>query len=347
MMPPPLEDRLDDLAAGVHAPPTSDARAAIGTRARVLRRRRRALAAGSGVLAALAVIGAVAVTRASTPDESTVAADGDADLPALAIALDGWEVELAEDTVGGDAGGAGDGSVQTFRSPEDPAGLNVVLRHQSASDALAVEPGDDEVTVGDDPGLLREDDAGGIVLEWQHPGVDAVARIEASGLSRAEVLEFAGGLDARDDAISYPPEPGDTFGFDQTATVRGLVERPATIRHVVQTDGIARAEVTIATADRDQFEAILDDLRSTGPSEDVTVMGRTGVLVSRPEDQLWQVAWQPSEGTVARMVVLGVDRAGADAVMAAVQVLGEEEWDALVRDLPTAVETGTVDSLGP
>ena len=171
---------------------------------------------------------------------------------------------------------------------------------------------------------------------------DAV-RIGLNTARSPVVLEFGKSMNQP----IFEAQSGDTFGFDQTATVRGLVERPATIRHVVQTDGIARAEVTIATADRDQFEAILDDLRPTGPSEDVTVMGRTGVLVSRPEDQLWQVAWQPSEGTVARMVVLGVDRAGADAVMAAVQVLGEEEWDALVRDLPTAVETGTVDSLGP
>lgn len=39
-------------------------------------------------------------------------------------------------------------------------------------------------------------------------------------------------------------------------------------------------------------------------------------------------------GGDARIVLQGVDRAGVDAVMAAVQAVGEEEWDALVRDHP-------------
>ena len=95
MTPPPLEDRLNRLADGLVAPPTPEARDAIGHRTGVLRRRRRARqAAGVGALVLAAVAGSIAVTRDTAPE----ARSGYAGLrtpgrsPALTLDIDGWEV---------------------------------------------------------------------------------------------------------------------------------------------------------------------------------------------------------------------------------------------------------------
>ena len=76
MTPPPLEERLNRLADGLIAPPTPEAREAIGHRTGVLRRRRRAQqAAGVGVLVLAAVAGSIAVTRDTAPEARTDFAD--------------------------------------------------------------------------------------------------------------------------------------------------------------------------------------------------------------------------------------------------------------------------------
>ncbi|HEX5947047.1 MAG TPA: hypothetical protein VFY82_12250 [Acidimicrobiales bacterium] len=62
----------------------------------------------------------------------------------------------------------------------------------------------------------------------------------------------------------------------------------------------------------------------------------TEVEIPPTFDELFRSRGEPMVRVAYLMVVLGVDRAGVDAVMAAVQVIGEEEWDALVRDHPPA-----------
>lgn len=336
---PPLEDRLTQLADGLIAPATPEAREAVGRRTRVLRRRRRARqAAGAGALVLAAVVGSIAVSRDTTPEATTDFA-GEGALPTLDLDLEGWQVVAAENTAAGAAVAPNEGSVQVFQRAGDVEGPRIVLRHSSVSDAVVPVDGDEEVAVGSVRGYLRETGADSLTLTWAPPLGDNAAEIEADGLSRDEVLAFAAGLVSKDDSFQFPAAPDDRFGFVATALPQGLKEVPspeatvedAPARRLVAENATATVELTIeGTGDAD-YESTLGDLAQTGRVEELSVMGHPGVLVEHPGDLRWSVAWQPRPGTTARLVLSGVDRAGVDQVIGGVREISGDAWAALVR----------------
>jgi hypothetical protein len=347
MTPPPLEDRLNRLADGLIAPPTSEAREAIGHRTGVLRRRRRARqAVGAGVLVLAAVAGTIAITRDATPDASSGYAGTDAGaLPAIGFALDGWQVVTAEDTAAGASVAPNDGSVQVFQLAGEPEGPKIVLRHSSASDPVVPrDRADEEVGVGGVVGYLRSSGPDSFTLRWTPPLGDNAAEIEADGLTRDEVLAFAVGLQGKDDdPLEFPASADDRFGFVATEVPEGMVEVPspeaamedAPARRLVamKTSGSTDAttvELTIEATGDASYDALVNELAEAGTVEDVSVMGRPAVLVEHQGDRNWSLAWRPRSGTTARMVVSGVDRAGLDGILSGLQEIDEDEWDALV-----------------
>jgi hypothetical protein len=342
MTPPPLEDRLNRLADGLIAPPTPEAREAIGLRTGVLRRRRRARqAAGVGALVLVAVAGSIAVTRDTAPDTRSGYAATDAGaLPAFDLTLEGWQVITAEDTAAGAAVAPNEGSVQVFQKPGEVEGPRIVLRHSSASDPVVpIDDADEAVAVGAVVGYLRQAGPDSLVLRWAPPLGDNNAEIEAQGLSRDEVVAFAAGLESKDDSFAFPATPDDRFGFVATDVPQGLVEVPlpeATIedapaRRLVATSTAALAELTIEATGDAGYETVLNDLAQVGTVEDVSVMSHPAVLVEHPGKLRWSLAWQPRPGTTARMVLSGLDRAGVDQVIGGLREIDSDAWAALVR----------------
>jgi hypothetical protein len=333
MTPPPLEDRLNRLADGLIAPPTPEAREAIGHRTGVLRRRRRARqAAGVGALVLAALAGSIAVTRDTAPEARTDFADPHAALPALTLDLDGWDVVAADDTVA-------DGSVQVFRVPGATDGPTIVLRHSVASDPVLPLDGGEEVVIGDVTGYVLQTSAEDVELRWAPPLGDNAAEIEAHGLSRDEVLEFAEGLESRDDEIQHPPLSSDVFGFEATSLPKGIEEDvepdapdgPAPARLLVAESTSAMAQLTIQASGDGAYRATVTDLEQEGgPTEQLTVMGHPAYLVEHPDAFGWTVVWQPRAAVTAEMTLSGVDRAAIDRVVAGLREIDEDEWDALV-----------------
>jgi hypothetical protein len=342
MTPPPLEDHLNRLADGLIAPPTPEARQAIGHRTGVLRRRRRARqAAGVGVLVLVAVAGSIAVTRDTTPDTQTDFADPHgAALPALTLDAEGWDVVSAQDTVAEAPVATTDGTIQVFHRPGDAEGPSIVLRHWAASDPTVPRAGADEEQVALDAatGFLDQLDSDEFVLRWTPALGDNGAEIEARGLSHDEVLAFANGLQGRDDEFGYPPALGDRFGFEATYLPPGFEEgamsdsadEPAPARRLVAESASARAEIAIEASGDAAYWATVDDLQSAGPAEQLTVMGHPAFLAGSPDELGWTVVWQPRGATTARITVSGVDRGEIDKVVAGLREIGDDEWDTLV-----------------
>jgi hypothetical protein len=340
MTPPPLEDRLNRLADGLVAPPTPEAREAIGHRTGVLRRRRRARqAAGVGALVLAAVAGSIAVTRDTAPEAQTDFADDGAAVPALTLDVDGWDVAEAVDTEAETPAAASDSSVQLFHVPGDVEGPSIALRHWAVSDTDVPLAGEDEVTVGAVTGYLRQTGGKDFFLRWAPPIGDNAAEIEARGLTRDEVLAFANGLETRDDELQYPPLPGDEFGFVTTYLPPGVEEdavpdtpdEPAPARRLVAESTAAMAELTIAASGDAAYWATVSDLeQSGGPLEPLTVMGHPAFLVAHPDEFRWTLVWQPRSATTATMTLSGVDRATIDGIVTGLREIDEDEWDALV-----------------
>ena len=197
MMPPPLEDRLNRLADHVAAPATADARQAIGRRTARLRRRRQVRnAAGAGLVALLVLAGAAAL-QAKDPDVETDIA-GPRELPALTVDLDGWQVAAAGDTTAApdttDVYDPASGSLQVFRQPGNLAGPSIFLRHEEASDVVAEKPAAERVTVDGSQGYLEQTGPDSFTVSWNPAQTDSQAYLEARGLKRGEVVDFANGL---------------------------------------------------------------------------------------------------------------------------------------------------------
>jgi hypothetical protein len=341
MTPPPLEDRLNRLADGLIAPPTPEAREAIGHRTGVLRRRRRARqAAGVGALVLAALAGSIAVTRDTAPEAQTDFADPHAALPALTLDVDGWDVVEAEETEAETPAAASDGSVQLFYKAGDAEGPSIVLRHHAAGDPVfPLEGADEEAVVIDEvTGYLQQTGAEDFVLRWAPPVGDNAAEIEARGLTRDEVLAFARRLESRDDELQNPPLPGDVFGFEATYLPEGLEEEKdaatderAPVRRLVAQSASALAELTIEASGDAAYWATVSDLeQSGGPPEQLTVMGHPAYLVEHLDAFGWTVVWQPRAAVTAEMTLSGIDRAAIDRVVAGLREIDEDEWDALV-----------------
>ena len=340
MTTPPLEDRLTRLADGLVAPATPEARQAIGHRTGVLRRRRRAMrAVGSGVLV-LAVIGGIALTR---PDQNPDAEFGvPSQLPVFTLDLPEWEIVAARDGVTVEAPA---GSEQLFATPGDPDGPRLVLRHVPSSDTFApATEAEDVVPVGEAEGRLTHPETDELVLRWSPPLGDNTAEIEARGLTQDEVLEFAEGLQAKDeDGFQYPPLPDDTFGFVPTSVPRDLEEDVAEEPDgsgpghilVAETDS-ATAELTVMPADDPARQATLDVLAATaGDREQLSVLGRPAQLVVEPMELTSWLVWQPQDGVSAVLEVTGGDRSTIDTLIGGLHEVSEDEWEALVADYPS------------
>jgi hypothetical protein len=343
MTPPPLEDRLSRLADHVAAPATPDAREAIGRRAARLRRRRQVRnAVGGGLFVLVVVAGAVALQARDHDVETDIAGPGE--LPALIVDLDGWRVVAAGDTTASsDTGGGYDpasGSLQVFRRPGDLAGPSVFLRHEAASDVLAPGSAALPVTIGGAEGYLEQTGPDGFTVSWA-PG-DSHAYLEARGLTRGEVVDFANGLRVKDADIQYPPTPGTRFGFVADRRPEGLEEvhvSPATTgpsasrRLVAERDG-ATIEVTIDDRGEAAFETTLAELLAAGgAAEEVSVLGHPAVLVEH-SDRRWSLVWRQTDGATVIASLGDVDRATVDDVVGGLDQISEDEWRDLVATHP-------------
>ena len=353
MMPPPLEDRLNRLADDVAAPATPDARQAIGRRTVRLRRRRRVRSAvGGGLVALLVLAGAVALQAKDPADVETDIA-GPGELPALTIGRDGWRIVAAEDTTAApDTAGIYDpaaGSLQVFRRPGDLAGPSVFLHHEAASDPIAAASDALAVTIGGAEGYVEQTGPDSFTVSWNPAPGDSQAYLQARGLTRPEVIDFANGLRAKDPDIRYPPATGTRFGFVAERLPKGLREIPvgpaspganAGRRLVAERDG-ATVEITIDDRGEAAFETRLAELLATGgAAERVSVLGHPAVLVAHPDGR-WSVVWRHTDGATVIASLSDVDRSTVDDVVGGLDEISVGEWQDLKAGHPSTADTGS------
>ncbi len=351
MMPPPLEDRLNRLADHVAAPATADARQAIGRRTARLRRRRQVRnAAGAGLVALLVLAGAAAL-QAKDPDvEADIA--GPRELPALTVDLDGWQVAAAGDTTAApdttDVYDPASGSLQVFRQPGNLAGPSIFLRHEEASDVVAEKPAAERVTVDGSQGYLEQTGPDSFTVSWNPAQTDSQAYLEARGLKRGEVVDFANGLRLKDPDIQYPPTPGTEFGFHTGRLPKGLQEVPMgpaspgsnTVRRLVAERPGATIEITIDDRGRASFETHLGRLlASGGASEKVQVLGHPAVLVEHRDGGRWSLLWRQTDDATVVASFSGADRSTVEDFMGGLDEISEGEWQDLVATHPAPATT--------
>ena len=355
-MTPPLEDHLHRLADDLAAPATPEARAAVGRRAGVLRRRRRARTAVAGGVVAMALVGGVAALQRDDPAEVEMGPAGPdpGALPALTVEREGWEVVEAVDVDVDEEGAAGaevdtagdaavpEGSLQVFRIPGELTGPSAFLSHGPASDPVAAEEGDVPVSLGGIDAFLHTASDNAFVLRWNPRGSDTHAVLRTYGLGRDQVLQLAAGLQPKDDDIAYPPA-GDTFGFEATELPASIEEDPLTSppggppagRHTILQHDQARVEITVDNLGDRSFESRLAELLTTaeGVSE-VTVLERMVVQVERPAggDSESNLTWQDAGGVVVHVLITGVESGFVPFVAGGIQELSADEWRALVTE---------------
>lgn len=337
---------LHDLADRVSAPPSDAARQAIGRRAGALRRRQRARRAAGGGLLALAVVAGAFAWRGDDRSPNVEAGDPassgeEGRAPDLTRYLPGWGPVTVQDDPAApwDSSGLGitpgePGSLQVFRRPGQLAGPTVVLEHWPASDAVVGETGTTEVDVGGATAYLMEMGPTWFTLDWQPPNGDGHASLRSFGLTRDEVLAFADGLQAKGEAISYPPQPGDVFGFDATVFPQGVEEDPvgparevADTRHVRMQREVSSIDIWTDTRGEIVFEAILAERRANAEvAESVSVAGRPAVLLQESE---WTLLWY-EDGVMVEVFMDGLDRTEVEEVVEALDGMPDDELRALV-----------------
>ena len=343
MTPPPLEDRLNRLADNLAAPATPNARQAIGRRSATLRRRRQVRnAVGSGLLVLLVLAGAAALQLDDPADvETDTAGPTPSSLPALTVDLDGWRVVAAEDTTAtpdtGDVYDLASGSLQVFRRRGDLAGPSLFLYHQLASDAIAVDPAADSLTIGGNEGHIQQDGSESFIVSWSPAQSDSQAYLEARGLERGEVVRFAEGLEAKAKDIQYPATDAKLGfsagwlpeGFEEVTVSPTNSDGNAGRRLVLERDA-ARVEVSIDDRGEASFETYLGELFPTdGEVERVSVMGHRAVLVEHPGDGRWSLVWRQTDTATVTASFSGVGRATVDDFAGRLREISDDEW----RDL--------------
>jgi hypothetical protein len=352
MTPPPLEDRLNRLVDQLAAPATPDARQAIGRRATTLRRRRQVRnAVGGGMLVLLVIAGARALQVDDPADvETDVAGPTGGTLPALTANLDGWRIVSAEETTTTPAAGdAGDpGSLQVFRRPGDLVGPSIFLHHVAASDAIATDAAAQPVEIRGSEGYLEQTGPDSFTLRWDPRLNDSQADLAARGLTRDQIIEFAKGLQGKDDNITYPPKPDDRFGFVADQLPKGMEEDPVRPTNrdqsVVRRLSLKRApgtiEVTIDDRGEAGFETRLGELLATGgTAEEVSVMGHPAVLVQRPDIAGWSLVWRQTDGATVHASLSEVDRSTVDDFIGGLEEITQDDWRELVAAYPAATVT--------
>jgi hypothetical protein len=343
MTPPPLEDRLNRLADQLAAPATSDARRAIGRRAGTLRRRRQVgRAVGSGVLLLLVVAGAVAL-RLDDPADVEIEPAGPAAGSLPALTADGWTIVTAEDAATTPAAGEpydpASGSLQVFRRPGDLAGPSLFLHHEVASDAIAADAGTQPVGIAGSEGYLQQTGPESFIVRWAPPRSDSHAYLEARGFARDEVIQFANGLQLKDDNIQYPPAPDVQLGFVATMLPKGIQEDPVSradpgrtaVRRLVVERASAAAEVAIDDRGEAAFEAYLGQLLASGGDvERVSVMDHPAVLVDGPNSGRWSIVWRQTDEATVVASLSGMSRSSVDDFVGDLRAISDDDWRALV-----------------
>ena len=355
MTPPPLEDRLNRLADDLAAPATPDARQAIGRRAATLRRRRQVrTAVGGGLMALLVLGGAVALQIDHPADvETDIAGPTPGSLPALAADLDGWHITADDTTATPDMSDVYDpasGSLQVFRRPDNLTGPSVFLHHQSAGDAIAADPGAQSVPIGGTQGFIRETGPESFTVRWAPAQSDSQALIEARGLNRDEVVQFAKSLRLKDPDIQYPPADA-KLGFDADKLPKGIQEVPVAptsadrnaVRRLVLERDAATIHVTIDDRGEASFETYLGELLATDSEvERVSVLGHRAVLVEDRNDGRWSLVWRQTDAATVVATLSGVDRSTVDDFVSSLVEISEDEWQDLVA--ATNSDAGTTES---
>jgi hypothetical protein len=358
-----LELRLRGLADHVEAPPSACTRQVIGGRTRRLRRRRqvRRAAAGAAMAVAIVVVGGAAVLRHDPADVQIGPArenGGSGDLPVIALDPDEWAVthtvehDDVDDLIGESARAEVDGlSVQVFRPEGRFDGPVMVLEHSSASDAVVPGAGDEQVDVNGTPAYLSEAN-GTVDLRWGVPYSDSHARLTGFGIDATDVVDFARGLELRDDDLDFPVDADADFGFTVTELPRGVVEvalphderEPVNVRQAwfERRVGEHRLSVGVQIDNRGEraFELDLyapDALLPWDTVEQVTVLDRSALLWQDPIDGAWNLRWRHADGAWVRATIAyedtapakTVDRATVDGIIDDLRELPPDAWQRL------------------
>ncbi|HEV7758623.1 MAG TPA: hypothetical protein VGO78_06525 [Acidimicrobiales bacterium] len=347
-----LEAGLHELADRLEAPASDGTRHAIGRRTGVLRRRRqvrRATAAGA-LAVALVVGGAVALRHEPTDVEILPAhppEEDDGALPAFTVDLDGWLVAGAsEDQAGVEGTGDAEAALsatQVFRVPDRLDGPTVFLEHTSDSGEVTPPDGGQQVDIGGAVGYVAPLDDDHVFATWDPAGQDARVELRSWGLGTDEVVDFARGLQAKDDAIVYPATSEDRFGFTASELPGGIKEDlldpggafPRLSRTIMLTHSGGTGQITLSAraAGDTSFGNELSGFEETTGVEQVTVLGRPALLLhDGQEPTRWIVQWLEADGTFVHISVTGetADRALVDQVMADLREVPETEWAELM-----------------
>jgi hypothetical protein len=346
-----LEAGLHELADHLEAPASDGTRHAIGRRTGVLRRRRQVRrATAAGALAVALVVGVAALRHERTDVEilpSHPPEEDDGALPAFTVDLDGWLVVGANERPA-DPEGTGDAdaslsATQVFRVPNQLDGPTVFLEHTSDSGGVTPPEGGEQVDIGGAVGYVAPLDDDHVFATWVPPGQDTRVELRAWELDPDEVVDFARGLQAKDDAILYPATSDDRFGFTATELPWGIKE--ALLDPVGASSGRSRTitlthpggtgQITLsATAQGDTpFENQLRGFEDRTDVEQVTVLGRSALLLHDAlEPTRWLVQWLEPDGTWVSISVTGEtdDRTLVDQVMADLREVPEAEWAELM-----------------
>jgi hypothetical protein len=235
-----------------------------------------------------------------------------------------------------------------FRRPGDLVGPSVFLHHFAASDVVAADAAAVPVDISGSEGYLEQKGPDSFTLRWDPRLNDSQADLETRGLSRNEVLEFANGLQDKDDNITYPPKRDDQFGFVAGQLPKGMEEDPVRPTNrdqsVVRRLSLKRApgtiEVTIDDRGEAAFETRLGELLATrGAAEEVSVMGHPAVLVQRPDIAGWSLVWRQTDGATVHASLSEVDRSTVDDFIGGLEEISQDEWRELVAAYPAATAT--------
>jgi hypothetical protein len=317
----------------------------------VLRRRRQVRnAVGGGVVVVAAVAAGLALRGMPAADvEMDPAGPGMTDtgaLPAVTLDPDEWTVisagehpeateESASDEIWADA------SFQVFRAHDEQAGPTAAVYHKVASDPVVAEPLDREVDVDGDTGFLRQTADESFTLRWNPDHGDTQALLNSWGLTQDQVVEFAGGLQPREDGISYPATDATQLGFvatqlpvplDEVLLVTPLGQPQPGVRQVMLRSGKRTAEVMIDRGGEEAYELKRAALLATAGEVRVTrVLDRLALLIEQPDGQ-WSLIWRHTPSTMITVTLAGVGRADIDDIAGRVEELTADQWSDLVAD---------------
>lgn len=347
-----LSQALRTRATEVAATPDDDVRAAVdrrvAKRVRTRRARRAAAAATSAVAVLVLALGAVVLSDDKQPDVATVpqtTPDPDSDTDPDEVSLPRIGFAETQDLVlqpGAEIGPVDvNGSyweydqIQVFRTPGE--GVPVLYAPWPAVQPAEVRPpASQDVTLGASVGRLDGEDGALMALYWALPdGTDA--QLLAYGIDRAELVSFAAGMQADPSGVGYTTGPLPA-GFAAETLERTPGDEPVD-RYALKFQHSAypnlSVELTVQYHKRYwQEEQLMLSLSMATSREETEVMGRHAMVVhnAASSPSSWTVAWSPAEGVTAFVLLRGanLERAEVDELLASLQTLDEDEWNAVL-----------------